>query len=100
MERYAICPVDQITGQIFSSCTHLISDGELSLTEIDHLRHLTRGNQPISEQDHMKIHVLCAYSYRHLGYMTEAREHIRHFQFDHSFREWATDVLDTDTEEN
>ena len=96
MVRHEICPVDHITGHIFSSCMRLIRNGKLSLTELESLRKLTRGNNPVSEQDHTKIHVLCTYGYFHLGRMTEAREHIRHFQFDYSFKAWATNVLDAD----
>jgi|GEM_PF-1175849 len=95
--RCAICPVDQVSHRLLSACNGLAGGGNLSLAELEALRQLTRGIGPVSEQDLVKIHVICAEGYLRLAQATDAVPHLRAIQFDPSFKNWAQHQLDNMT---
>jgi hypothetical protein len=91
--RRAICPVDQVSHHLLCACNHLAGGGKLSLAELEALRQLTRGMTPVSEQDLVKIHVLCAEGYHRLARASDALPHLRAIQFDPSLKHWAQHQL-------
>lgn len=95
--RYAICPVDKVSGHLLSACISLTGDGGLSLAALESLQQLTRGDNSISEQDLSKIHVLCAEGYRRLERIADASIHLQAIQLDPSFGNWARGLLNADS---
>jgi hypothetical protein len=90
---YMVCPIDRMTHQLLSACSNLARFGALTLAQLDDLWQFGTIS-PISAQDLVKLHVICAESYIHLGQMSRARQHIHAIQFDSSFRGWASDCIE------
>ena len=84
-----VCPVDRVSHQLLGSCARLAGGGVLPLAELEALRQLTRGMNPVSEQDLLKTHVICAAGYLRIGHATDAIPHLRAVQFDPGLRNWA-----------
>jgi hypothetical protein len=83
----AICPVDQISHRILAVCGRLLA-GEQSCSDLEDLLAATNEGA-ISEQDLVKIRVICAEGYLRLGYEADALPHFRAVQYAPVFREWA-----------
>jgi hypothetical protein len=88
-----ICPVDHITNHLLSACRVLSTSGKISLAELEVLRQFTRGMVPVSEQDLVKIHVICAEGYLRQGRWADALPHLRAIQFDPVLHRWAQHQL-------
>ena len=87
--RRAICPVDQVSHRLLTSCDRLARGGKLALAELEALRQLTRGMALVSEQDLAKVHVICAEGYLRLARADDAVPHLQAIQFDPSLKNWA-----------
>jgi len=89
-----ICPVDRISHRLLNNCEDLLYGDNLPLSELEALRQLTRGTDPVSEQDLAKIHVICAEGYFRLGRSADAIPHLRAVQFNPLLKEWAQRLLE------
>ena len=90
----AVCPVDQISHHLLTACMNLLLEKYLPLSELEVLRQLTRGMTPVSEQDIIKIHVICAEGYLRIGSNNDAVQHLRSVQFDPILNNWAQRQLE------
>ncbi len=91
---HVVCPVDEVTHRLLSACGCLSNEGTLSLAHLEQLRQLARGMIPVSEQDLVKVHVICAEGYLRLARISDARPHLRAIQFDSVFKDWAQHCLE------
>lgn len=85
----AVCPVDRISDRLLAACMKLLCENNLPLSELEALRQLTRGMTPISEQDLIKIHVICAEGYLRINHTTNALQHLHSVQFEPKLKDWA-----------
>ena len=86
-----ICPVDAVSHRLLAACGRL-ADAGLPSHEIDALLQLA-DEHPVTEQDFVKIRVICAEGWLRLGRSAEAIPLLRSLQHTPGFREWARSHL-------
>ncbi|HSW48912.1 MAG TPA: C2H2-type zinc finger protein [Bryobacteraceae bacterium] len=89
----AVCPTDGVTDQLLRASRQIARGGSPSRSTTDRVSDLTRSATPISEQDLVKAHALCAESYMRLDDAEAALYHLRAIQFDPALRGWAQQRL-------
>lgn len=86
---HKVCPVDRVTHRLLSACIRLTFDDKLFEDDLNDLKQLFSGSDPLSEQDRAKVHVICAEGYLRLARPADALQHLHSIQFDPSFKDWA-----------
>ncbi|HKP02118.1 MAG TPA: C2H2-type zinc finger protein [Chthoniobacterales bacterium] len=89
-----ICPVDEGTHLLLTSCERLRTREQLTLPELQQLTQLLSREKTISEQDLGKLHVICAEGYIRASRRDLAVPHLHAVQFSWPFAEWAQRHLD------
>jgi hypothetical protein len=87
--KHAVCPVDHVSFRLLAACARLARGDALSISELESLGQMIRGAALVSNQDILKINVICAEGYSRLGHSSDALQHIREVQFDPTFKNWA-----------
>ena len=85
----AICPVDHLTHRLLSACSQLANGNSISPEDLESLRQIKRGMLPVSQQDRVKIDVICAEGYLRIDRGTDALQHLQDIQFDPTFKDWS-----------
>lgn len=95
---HPICPIDQVTHHLLTTCGRLSNGGTLSQAQLEELRQLTRGRTMVSTHDLAKVHVICAEGYLRLGRVSDALSHLHAVQFDSVFKDWTQHRLEEITQ--
>ena len=85
----AICPVDHLTHRLLSACSQLVDGNSISPEDLESLRQIKRGMLPVSQQDRVKIDVICAEGYLRIDREKDAMQHLQDIQFDPTFKDWS-----------
>lgn len=90
----AICPVDAMTDRLLRTIHRIVGGETLAADELLDLSVSDAPGMPISEQDLVKINVMCAWSHLQHGRAQDAAKYLQAVRFNSEFGKWAAHNLE------
>ena len=89
-----ICPVDAMTDRLLRTIHRIVGGETLAADELLDLSVSDAPGMPISEQDLVKINVMCAWSHLQHGRAQDALKYLQAVRFNSEFGKWAEHNLE------
>lgn len=90
----SICPVDAMTDRLLRTVHRIVGGETLAADELLDLSPSETSGMPISQQDLVKINVMCAWSHLHHGRAHDALKYLQTVRFNSEFGKWAEHNLE------